>query len=160
MKSKPLLEAAFKLQRFNAKGGWTYISIPPLQPVKGKAFGMPRVKGSIDDHTFEQYHLMALKDGNLFLSVNANIRKAIGKQAGDMVKLVLYEDNSPLKIPADLVVCLQDEPKAYERFMKLSEGYQKEFITWIYAAKREETRISRIAAMISKVLQGQTLSKK
>lgn len=160
MKEKRLTEGRFKLQRFQAKGGWTYISLPGITPAKGKAFGQLKVKGSIDGCEFEQYQLMPLGNGDLFLPVNINIRKKIGKKEGDTVKLVLFEDNAPLKIPSELLLCLQDEPKAYEIFMKLSEGYQKEFINWIYAAKREETRVTRMAAMISKVLQGQTLSKK
>jgi uncharacterized protein YdeI (YjbR/CyaY-like superfamily) len=57
-------------------------------------------------------------------------------------------------------LCLKDEPKAYEIFVRLTEGYQKEFITWIYSAKKEETKASRIASAIKKILQGQTLSKK
>lgn len=160
MKEKCLAEGHFKLQRFQAKGGWTYIPVPDIHPAKGKAFGQVKVKGSIDGYVFEQYHLMPMGNGHLFLPVNANIRKQIGKKEGDTVKLLLFEDNAALEIPAELILCLEDEPKAYELFMKLSEGYQKEFISWIYAAKREETRVARMAAMISKVLQGQTLSKK
>lgn len=102
---------------------------------------------------------MRLKNGNHFLAVNAFTRKSIGKSAGDTVQLLLFEDNSSLEIPPELIVCLQDEPIAHERFMKLAPGYQKEFISWIYAAKQEATKASRIAGMIDKLIKGETLSK-
>lgn len=160
MKEKCLIKGRFTLQRFQAKGGWTYISLPGIKPAKGKAFGQLKVKGFIDDCEFEQYHLMPFGNGDLFLPVNGTIRKKTGKKEGDTVTLVLFEDNAPLKIPAELILVLEDEPKSYELFMKLAEGYRKEFISWIYAAKKEETRVARMAAMINKILQGQTLSKK
>ncbi|RYY68937.1 MAG: DUF1905 domain-containing protein [Chitinophagaceae bacterium] len=49
-KEEPVIEGEFKLQRFNAKGGWTYISIPPPPSATTKCFGMLRVKGKIDHH--------------------------------------------------------------------------------------------------------------
>ncbi len=44
-------------------------------------------------------------------------------------------------------------PLAHERFLKLSEGKQKEIIDWIAQAKKEETKIERIASSIDKLLR-------
>lgn len=98
---------------------------------------------------------MPMGNGQLFLPVNAAIRKAIGKKAGDEVQVILYTDNSPTEIPEELRLCLQDEPSAYETFMGYSEGEKKAFIDWIYSAKKETTRINRIAKTIDKVLKHQ-----
>ncbi len=160
MSEKPLINKKYKLQKFQGKGGWTYASIPEVVKDKNSPFGWVRVKGFIEDYEFKNYHLMPMGNGNLFLPVKAEIRKRIGKKEGDIVNIVLYKDESPLEIPDELLSCLRDEPKAFELFRKLGEGYQKEYISWIYAAKKVETRIARIAKTIDKVLKGQTLSKK
>jgi bifunctional DNA-binding transcriptional regulator/antitoxin component of YhaV-PrlF toxin-antitoxin module len=160
MPTKSLINKKYKLQRFQGKGGWTYASIPEVVKDKNSPFGWVRVKGFIDDYEFKNYHLMPMGNGSLFLPVKAEIRKRIGKKEGDMVTIILYKDDSPLEIPDELLACLRDEPMAFELFKKMGEGYQKEYISWIYSAKREETRITRIAKTIEKVLKGQTLSKK
>jgi len=159
MPPKPLINKSYKLQKFPGKGGWTFVVIPEITPDKKKPFGWRRVKGSIDNYKFKNYNLMPMGNGKLFLPVKAEIRKKIGKSEGDIVKVILYKDTTPLEIPEELVLCLKDEPVAYERFMRLTEGYQKEFISWIYSAKKVETRAARIAATIDKILRGQTLSK-
>ncbi|KAA6314725.1 hypothetical protein EZS27_034704, partial [termite gut metagenome] len=63
--------------------------------------GWVKVKGSIDGFEFKNYHLLPTVKGNgrLFLAIKAEIRKAIKKQAGDSVHIILYPDNEPLKIP-------------------------------------------------------------
>jgi len=160
MKEKPLVNKKFKLQRFNAKGGWTYALISEIPQSKKSPFGSLRVKGSIDDYAFKNYHLMPLGNGKLFLPVNAEIRKRIGKHEGDTVQITLYKDDSPLEIPNELMICLSDEPEAYENFTKLSEAHQKEYINWIYSAKKQETKVKRIAVMINKVMKTQRLNDK
>lgn len=157
--SKPIVEGIFKLEKFQGKGGWTYIALPALTLNSNTSFGWRRVRGSIDAYNFKNYHLMPMGNGRLFLPVNATIRRQIFKKEGDSVTVVLFEDTDPLEVPDELIICLKDEPKAYQRFMKLGEGYKKEFINWVYAAKREETKASRIAGMIEKLLAGETLSK-
>jgi uncharacterized protein YdeI (YjbR/CyaY-like superfamily) len=93
-----------------------------------------------------------------FLPVRAEIRKKIGKKEGDWVHVTLYEDETPLEIPQELLDCLNDEPLAYQNFMKLSEGAQKEYRDWVYAAKREETKVDRIAKMIDMLAKGLRLT--
>lgn len=160
MALKPIIDQVFKLKRMHGKGGWTYINIPNPPHAKRSAGGLLRVKGSIDSYALKQYNLMPTADGNLFLPVKAEIRKKIGKQEGDTVRVILYEDASPLEIPAELLMCLEDEPEAGRKFHQLTEGYQREFISWITAAKRMETRIERIARTVNLVAQGKTLSKR
>jgi hypothetical protein len=160
MPSLPLIDQKFKLQRMEGKGGWTFIVVPNLPNAKRSAGGLVRVKGFIDAYELKQYNLMPMSDGNLFLPVKSEIRKKINKHEGDTVKIILYEDRSPLEIPAELLMCLEDEPDAHKKFMKLTEGYQREFVNWINSAKRQETKIERIAKTIGIVMQGRTLSKR
>lgn len=149
----PLINKQYLLQKFPGKGGWTYAETPEIQQDKNTPFGWVKVKGSIDGFEIKNYRLQPMGSGKLFLPVKTEIRKKIQKQAGDFVKVILYKDETPLEIPAELISCLKTELNAYERFLQFTEGEQKTFIDWIYAAKTDDTKVKRIAKTIGFVLE-------
>jgi hypothetical protein len=150
----PLTDRPYLLEKFPGKGGWTFARIPEVLQDPHAHFGWVRVRGSIDGVPIRQYHLMPMGNGQLFLPVKAEIRKKIGKEAGDTVHVVLYADDTPLEIPEDLRLCLEDDPAASRTFSSFSEGEQRAFCDWIQAAKREETRVDRIAVTLRKLALG------
>ena len=97
---------------------------------------------------------MPMGDGRLFLPVRAEIRKKIGKKEGDWVHVILFPDNEPLEIPEEMLLCLEDEPKALKFFNRLSDSEQKFYIQWVYSAKKEETKIDRLAKTINRLTKG------
>ena len=150
-----LINNLYLLHKFPGKGGWTYAALPEIKPDPHAHFGWVRVRGTIDGFELKGYHLMPMGNGQLFLPVRAEIRKKIGKQAGDTVHVVLYKDDSPVDIPEEFMTCLEDAPAELTRFRDLSPGEQKAILDWIYGAGREKTRIDRIAAAINQLETGQ-----
>lgn len=151
---KPLVNKKYLLEKFDGKGGWTYVRLPEIRKDKKTQSRGIKVKGTIDGFEISKYHLMPLGQMKLFLPVRAEIRKKIKKEAGDSVHIILYEDNDLLLVPDEIMVCLHDEPAALKFFESLSESEKKYYIQWIEAAKREETKVNRLAKMIDRMLQG------
>lgn len=154
---KPLVDKEYLLEKYPGKGGWTFARIPEIKQDKHAHFGWVKVRGTIDGFEIRKYHLMPMGDGNLFLPVRAEIRKKIKKEAGGFVRIILFPDDEPLEIPEEMLLCLQDEPTAFKFFKSLSDSEQKFYIQWIYSAKKEETKIDRLAKSINKLMKFEKL---
>lgn len=151
---KPIVDKQYILEKFPGKGGWTFARIPEIKQNKKAPFGWRKVKGTIDGVEISKYHLMPMGNGNLFLPVKAEIRKKIKKTVGDFVHVILFPDNDPLEVPEEMLLCLEDEPEALQFFNSLTESEKKYYVQWIYSAKKEETKVDRLAKTINRLVKG------
>jgi hypothetical protein len=133
------------------KTGWTYIDIPvdiaqQLKPGNKKSF---RVKGKLDRHPVEGIALMPMGGGNFIMTLNAELRKAIGKRRGAQVQVQLMEDDNPNPVTCpEMMECLHDDPDALEFFNSLPQGHRNYFMTWVNSAKTQPTKDKRIAEAV------------
>jgi hypothetical protein len=132
------------------KTGWSYVTIPPdiaekLKPGIKKSF---RVKGKLDAFPIAQQALLPMGNGEFILPLKASVRKAIHKNKGALLKLVLEEDKKPLEVSSELMECFADSPKAEKKFRSLPHSHQMYYSNWIESAKTIATKAKRIGLTI------------
>lgn len=78
------------LQYVPGFGAWTYhLQIPGTEKIQGK-WGYLKVSGTIDSYKISNLNLAPRKGEDKLISINKNIRDAIGKTGGDTVTVTLY----------------------------------------------------------------------
>jgi hypothetical protein len=146
-----------KFDKKGEKTGWTYIEVPAdlaqrLKPGNRKSF---RVKGRLDRVAVAGLALLPMGDGTFILTLNAPLRKRIGKRHGARLAVTLEEDQAPLTYDADLLRCLADEPAARAFFEKLAPSHRGYYSRWIASAKTDATKARRIAQCIEALVRKQ-----
>ena len=107
-----------------------------------------------DGHTLE-HTLLPSKNGHYFV-YNEMIRRAVGKELGDCVHVVLKENKEirQVVLPAYIEDGLESR-QVLEAFLKQPDYLKREQIQFIELAKKEETRHNRITALCGRLDPGQ-----
>ncbi len=149
-----MVEFSVTIKQFGQQGektGWTYIEIPAdiadkLNPGVKKSY---RVKGKLDNYSIKGVSLMPMGGGAFIIPMNAAMRKGTGKRKGATLKVKLEPDKEPLKLNADFLACLADDPVAKNFFNSLPGSHRNYFSKWIDSAKTDPTRTRRIAMAVN-----------
>ena len=140
----------------NAGGGGAFVEIP--FDVE-KAFGSkrPKVKAVIGGIPYRGT-LARMGSESHILIILKGIREQVGKTFGDEIKITVEADTQPreIEMPRELWKELKKDKDAKSVFDKLSYTHQKEYVTWINEAKKEETRLNRIMKTIEMLNQKKT----
>jgi hypothetical protein len=138
----------------NAGGGGAFVEVP--FDVEA-AFGSkkPKVKAMIEGVPYRGTLVRMGTECHLLLILK-EIRAQIGKTFGDKVKITVEADTEPrvVEVPAELKNAFKVEREAKAIFDRLAYTHQKEYVTWINEAKRDETRQARIIKTIEMLKKG------
>ena len=138
----------------NAGDGGAFVEVP--FDVE-KAFGSkkPKVKAMIEGVEYRGTLVRMGTECHLLL-VLKSIREQVGKTFGDEIKVTVEADTEErvITVPAELKRAFQSEKEAKAIFEKLSYTHQKEYVTWINEAKKDETRQNRIAKTVEMLKKG------
>jgi hypothetical protein len=140
-----------KFAKKGEKTGWSYIVITASQAQKlnpGCKVSF-RVKGKLDDYSYERVALMPMGDGSFILPINAEIRKATKKSVGDHLKVTMEFDQRPTRASHDLIKCLEDDKVAMDHFVSLPKSHQNYISKWIESAKTTMTKTKRIVIAVA-----------
>ena len=142
----------------NAGGGGAFVEVP--FDVEA-AFGSkkPKVKALIEGVPYRGTLVRMGTECHLLLILKS-IREQIGKTFGDEIKVSVEVDvdERVAVVPAELKRAFRSDKEAKAAFEKLSYTHQKEYVTWINEAKKEETRARR-ASKTLEMLMGRTKSR-
>jgi hypothetical protein len=138
----------------NTDGGGAYVEVP--FDVEA-AFGSkrPKIKALIEGIPYRGILTRMGTDCHI-LGIRKEIREQAGKTFGDKVTITVEPDTEPrlVEVPADLLQEFKKDKDARAFFDQLSYTHQKEYVTWITEAKKEETRQNRIVKAIALLKQG------
>jgi hypothetical protein len=138
----------------NAGGGGAFVEVPfDVEATFGSK--RPKVKAMIAGLPYRGILTRMGTDCHI-LGIRKEIREHIGKTFGDDVTITVEPDTEPrvIEIPAALKKAFRANKEAKAFFEKLSYTHQKEYVTWIDEAKREETRQDRIAKTVEMLKEG------
>lgn len=145
-----------KFEKMGEKTGWTYIHIPAhlANEIKPNTRTSYRVKGKLDQFAIHQVALLPMGEGDFVIPINAAMRKGIKKSEGAMLQVALEVDESEYLISPDLLICLEDEPRALNAFVQLPLSHQRYYSKWIESAKTLETKSKRISQAVQGLMMG------
>ncbi len=91
-------------------------------------------------------------------TIKAYVKEAIELQIQG--KEIKPDRNKPLNIPPELQQALSKNTKARQVFETLTKGRQREYADYIAAAKREETKASRLKKILPMITASASLHDK
>ncbi len=146
----PKIQFTVKLETVG-RGG-VFFTLPRKESVKFGVRGRVPVTGSLNGYKFRS-SIFPTGDGAHFMAVNREVRAGAGVAVGDRVKVAMELDTKPrtVALAPDVNKALSKSKAVRASFDKLSYTHRKEYVEWIEAAKRQETRACRIEEVVKRL---------
>ncbi|MGH9580366.1 MAG: DUF1905 domain-containing protein [Terriglobales bacterium] len=149
------------IQKFKARlegvgpgQAWTFLTVPfDVEKVYGTRARLA-VRGTLNGFAFRS-SIMPM-DGSHCMMVNKQMQQGAGARAGDTVQVVMQPDTAPrvVKPPADLKQALARNKAAREFFGALAYSHRKQYVDFLSAAKKPETRARRVQKTVALLAAG------
>ena len=133
--------------------GWIDGIIKKLDDEKFSRKFMPRKKNSRWSELNKKRAERMIREGRMTEAGMALIREA--KQRGEWSRAPIKKRE--LEIPPFFNEALAKNKKALDYFNTLAPTYRRHFVGWVSSAKREETRMKRLAEALSYLEQNKKL---
>ena len=124
--------------------GWIDSTVKRLDEERRRQMFTPRKDKSVWSKLNKTYIEKLTADNLMHESGLKKIE--IAKQNGSWASLDSVEN---LEIPKDLAAAFSLNKKAQTNYNNFSPSYRKSYLYWLNQAKREETRVARIAQIIT-----------
>jgi len=134
---------------------WLIVHLPKEASSKLPSRGQVMVKGVINSSPL-QTALEPDGMGSHWFRVDGSLQRALGVQAGDIVSLSIEatKDWPEPSVPADVRKALDINPEVQALWKRITPLARWEWLRWIGATGRSETRERRIEVAISKLQSG------
>ena len=129
--------------------GWIDATYRRIDDERGALWWSPRRKGSLWARTNKARVSRLEAEGRMTSAGRAVIERA--KADGSWTLLEPVED---LVVPDDLAAALAERPGAEQRWAAFPPTAQRAYLLWVYSAKRETTRSTRVTQTADAVAQG------
>ncbi len=145
---------SFKTELFKISS-WTILELPKSASAKLPSRGIAMVRGTINGFHF-QTALEPDGKGSHWFNLDKTMRKAFRANAGDTVILKIESTREwpEPKVPEDIMNTIASDKKAHTLWMDITPMARWEWIRWIRATNRLETRKRRIEVARSKLKAG------
>ncbi|WP_404383942.1 YdeI/OmpD-associated family protein [Knoellia locipacati] len=101
---------------------------------------------------------LARMGGESLVGFSKAARTEAGVEVGDTVTFTITAATGPrtVEVPGDLAAALAADSAVAQAFDAMAYTHRKEYVRWVTEAKREQTRVDRIAKTVEMVRGGLT----
>jgi hypothetical protein len=142
---------AFAAEVLSAGMGGHAALVPP-EVAAGFSTKRPPVVATVNG--VEYRSRLMIYGGRTYLGLRKDLLRRIDAVAGDTVQIELSEDHTERVVtePPELLAALAADPSARAAYDALPPSHRLEYARWISEAKQAETRASRAARTIRRLL--------
>lgn len=130
----------------------------PRADIKGGGLGLNALVRFNDD--LDRVTLLPGKRGHYKLAFKAELLRAAGVEAGEMIEFTLEPDTASREpdLPAELAKAFQSRPQLRERWLAHSVAIRRQIVRYITDAKTVETQAKRCWIFIERLAETGKLS--